>query len=93
MDAALVADLCSRINAAYAEAESALWVPGTERVEQARVAEIVAAGQMAVARAGDRIVGSVRVRMLDADTGFFGLLAVDPTAQGSGSGRGAGPLR
>jgi predicted N-acetyltransferase YhbS len=78
--------VCSRINAAYVEAESALWVPGTERIEPARVAEIVAAGEMVVARAGGRIVGSVRVRMLDADTGFFGLLAVDPTAQGKGVG-------
>ena len=62
-------------------------MPGTERVASERVAEIVAAGEMAVARAEARIVGSVRVRMLDEETGFFGLLAVHPDDQGSGAGR------
>jgi ribosomal protein S18 acetylase RimI-like enzyme len=62
-------------------------VAGKERVAPERVAEIVAAGQMAVARDEGRIVGSVRVRMLDADTGFFGMLAVHPDDQGSGAGR------
>ncbi len=62
-------------------------MPGTERIASERVAEIVAAGEMAVARAETRIVGSVRVRMLDEETGFFGLLAVHPDDQGSGAGR------
>ena len=62
-------------------------MPGTERVASERVAEIVAAGEMAVARDEARIVGSVRVRMLDEETGFFGLLAVHPDDQGSGAGR------
>ena len=62
-------------------------MPGTERIASERVAEIVAAGEMAVARAETRIVGSVRVRMLDEETGFFGLLAVHPDDQGSGVGR------
>ena len=42
---------------------------------------------MAVARADGRIVGSVRVRRLDDETGFFGLLAVHPADQGGGIGR------
>ena len=52
-----------------------------------RVAEIVAAGEMAVARADGKVVGSVRVRRLDEETGFFGLLAVHPADQGAGVGR------
>ena len=62
-------------------------MPGTERIASERVAEIVAAGEMAVARDETRIVGSARVRMLDEGTGFFGLLAVHPDDQGSGAGR------
>jgi ribosomal protein S18 acetylase RimI-like enzyme len=86
-DAALVADLCDRINAAYGEAEAALWKAGTGRIAFDRVAEIVAAGELAVARVDGRIVGSVRVRMLDERTGFFGLLTVHPDDQGIGAGR------
>jgi ribosomal protein S18 acetylase RimI-like enzyme len=50
------------------------------------VAEIIAAGEMAVARVGGRVVGSMRVRMLDPQTGYFGLLAVHPDDQGHGAG-------
>jgi len=83
----LIADLRERINIAYAEAEAEIWEPGFERIALERVVEIVAAGEMAVARADGRIVGSVRVRRLDDDTGFFGLLAVHPSDQGAGVGR------
>jgi ribosomal protein S18 acetylase RimI-like enzyme len=86
-DAALVSDLWARINAAYGQAEEALWAPGTDRVELERVIEIVAAGEMAVARVNGRIVGSIRVRMLDPHTGYFGLLAVHPDDQRRGVGR------
>ena len=81
------ADLRARINTAYAEAEDALWAPGFERIALERVAEIVAAGEMAVARVDGKIVGSVRVRFLDEETGFFGSLAVHPADQGAGIGR------
>jgi ribosomal protein S18 acetylase RimI-like enzyme len=64
-----------------------LWEPGTDRIALDRVIEIVAAGEMAVARVGGRTVGSVRARMLDETTGYFGLLAVHPDDQGSGTGR------
>jgi ribosomal protein S18 acetylase RimI-like enzyme len=40
-----------------------------------------------VARVDDRIVGSILVREVDPQTGYFGLLAVDPADQGSGAGR------
>jgi GNAT superfamily N-acetyltransferase len=86
-DGALTAELRERINNAYAEAEAELWEPGFERIALKRVVEIVAAGEMAVAWADGRIVGSVRVRRLDETTGFFGLLAVDPADQGAGVGR------
>ena len=85
-DAAVVADLAERINAAYAVAEEELWVPGKDRVSAEAVAEIVANGEMAVARLHSRVVGSMRVRSLDPQTGFLGLLAVEPTAQGAGVG-------
>jgi GNAT superfamily N-acetyltransferase len=51
------------------------------------VVEIVAAGEMAVARVEGKVVGSVRIRQPDPNTGFFGLLAVSPDQQGEGVGR------
>lgn len=85
-DAALVDDLTARINAAYGAAEEDLWVPGKDRIERERVAEIVRSGEMAVARIDDAVVGSIRVREVEAGVGYFGLLAVDPAAQGRGIG-------
>jgi ribosomal protein S18 acetylase RimI-like enzyme len=86
-DGALVDDLTRRINAAYGVAEEALWVPGQDRIARERVAEIVAAGELAVARMNGRIVGSVRVRAVEEGAGYFGLLAVEPESQGAGLGR------
>jgi ribosomal protein S18 acetylase RimI-like enzyme len=86
-DEALTAELTGRINAAYGAAEEELWAPGTDRVEHARVVEIVRAGEMAVARLDGRIVGSIRVRDVEDRAGYFGLLAVEPAAQGRGVGR------
>jgi GNAT superfamily N-acetyltransferase len=86
-DPALVADLTRRINAAYGAAEEELWFPGNERIESTRVAEIVQAGELAVARIDERVVGSIRIRAPEAKAGYFGLLAVDPAEQGRGIGR------
>jgi ribosomal protein S18 acetylase RimI-like enzyme len=85
-DAALLDDLTGRINAAYGTAEEDLWVPGTERIERARVAEIVRGGEMAVARVDGSVVGSIRIREVEGGAGYFGLLAVEPAAQGRGVG-------
>lgn len=86
-DAALVDDLAALVNAAYGAAEEELWAPGTDRIARERVAEIVGAGELAVARANGRIVGSVRVRAVEEEAGYFGLLAVEPESQGAGIGR------
>ena len=85
-DSALVDDLTARINAAYGAAEEDLWVPGKDRVERARVAEIVGDGEMAVARVDGRVVGSIRIREVEDGAGYFGLLAVEPAAQDRGVG-------
>jgi GNAT superfamily N-acetyltransferase len=85
-DAALVDDLTARINAAYGAAEEELWIPGKDRIARERVAEIVRAGELAVARADGRILGSIRIRDVEDGAGYFGLLAVEPAAQGRGVG-------
>jgi GNAT superfamily N-acetyltransferase len=78
--------LTELVNRAYAAAEVALWKADKERIGVERLTSIVAAGDLAVARSGERIVGCVRIRMLEDGAGFFGLLAVDPAAQGAGAG-------
>jgi len=87
-DAALVHDLTRRINAAYGAAEEELWVPGKDRIARERVAEILGAGELAVATVSGRIVGSVRVRDVEEEAGYLGLLAVEPESQGAGIGGG-----
>jgi GNAT superfamily N-acetyltransferase len=76
------------INAAYHAGEHDIWLDGWTRTTPEQVAELVAAGEIAVARAEeDRILGSVRVRRLDEDTAELAMLSVDPEAFGTGTGR------
>ncbi|RIX28548.1 GNAT family N-acetyltransferase [Amnibacterium setariae] len=81
-DEALVARLASVVNAAYAIGEAGMWRPGTPRVDAAQLREDLRAGRLLVARAADGLVGVVRVQALGPDRWGFGMLAVDPAAQG-----------
>ena len=50
------------------------------------MAELIGGGEIAVATIDGELVGSIRVRDLDADTGEFGILAGDPSRRGVGIG-------
>lgn len=86
-DAALVGLVADLVNRVYDEAEAGLWRPGAERTNPADIAALIADGQIATARDSDRVVGSVRLQALDADTAEFGMLAADPELRGRGIGR------
>src|SRR3954470_23859518 len=86
-DHAVVRRLTALVNEVYAEAEKGLWLDGAARTTPAEGARLVAAGEIAVAERGDRIVGCVRVHLLDGSTGEFGLLAAAPAHRGTGVGR------
>ena len=86
-DAALARELAGLVNRVYAAAEAGLWVDGTERTTPAQMAGLIAAGQIALARAQEQIVGAVRVQRLDDDMGEFGMLVADPAHRGMGVGR------
>jgi ribosomal protein S18 acetylase RimI-like enzyme len=75
------------INAAYDAGETGIWQPGWTRTSQAETQELIAAGEIAVARTEDEVVGSVRVRKLDDETAELAMLSVDPQAFGTGAGR------
>jgi ribosomal protein S18 acetylase RimI-like enzyme len=75
------------INAAYQAGEEGIWEAGWTRTTPEDVAELIAAGEIAVARDGETVIGSVRVRRLDDDTAELGMLSVDPAAFGTGAGR------
>ena len=51
------------------------------------MAELIAAGQIAVARADERIVGAVQIRRLGTGEGELGMLVADPDHRGQGVGR------
>jgi ribosomal protein S18 acetylase RimI-like enzyme len=75
------------INAAYLAGETEIWQDGWSRTTPEQVAQLIAAGEIAVARVDGRVVGSVRVRQLTGDTAELGMLSVDPEAFGTGAGR------
>jgi predicted N-acetyltransferase YhbS len=83
-DAAAVARI---INGAYHAGEQGIWQAGWTRTDAEQVAELIAAGEIAVARDDERTIGSVRVTRLSPDTAELGMLSVDPEAFGTGAGR------
>jgi ribosomal protein S18 acetylase RimI-like enzyme len=86
-DTALVNELAALVNSVYALAEEGLWADGTPRTTPDRMAKQIAAGQIAVARTDERIVGAVRIQRLDTGEGEFGMLVADPAHRGQGIGR------
>jgi GNAT superfamily N-acetyltransferase len=86
----LVDELTKLVHRVSSVAEEGLWVAGAARTTLEEMAELIAAGEIAVARdggSGDRIVGSVRVQQIDDMTGEFGMLVADPERRGEGIGR------
>jgi predicted N-acetyltransferase YhbS len=80
-------ELTAIINDAYDSGESGIWEAGWSRVTRERVEQLVAAGEIAVARRDGTPVGCVRIQRLDERTAMFGMLSVAPAAHGSGLGR------
>ena len=78
-----IADLTNEV---YLVAEDGLWKEGATRTTVDEIAELVRAGEIAVARLDGEVVGSVRVQRLDHATGEFGMLAADPARRGLGVG-------
>lgn len=85
-DTGLAGEIAALINRVYAAAEEGIWLDGKGRTTEAEVAGLIAAGQIAVARSGERIVGSVRVHQLDDGAGEFGMLVAAPEERGTGIG-------
>ena len=79
--------LTDLVNEVYATAEQGLWLPGTTRTDVDEMTELTRAGEIVVARLGDDIVGSIRVRRLEADTAETGMLVAHPGHRNLGVGR------
>jgi GNAT superfamily N-acetyltransferase len=86
-DAHVAGELARLVNDVYRAAEEGIWRDGTSRTTAAEVAELIAAGQVAVAVRDGRLVGVVRVRDVAAGAGEFGMLAASPEHRGTGVGR------
>jgi ribosomal protein S18 acetylase RimI-like enzyme len=82
-----MARIAEMTNVVYAVAEEGLWTAGATRTTVDGIAALTRDGELVVARLGDQVVGSVRVRQVDPDTGEFGMLAADPAHRGIGVGR------
>jgi GNAT superfamily N-acetyltransferase len=86
-DTAVVAELRDLVNRVYEVAEEGMWPAGKARIDSEEMRVAVRGGQIAVATVDGRVVGSVRVRQLDSETGEFGLLVAAPEHRGIGVGR------
>jgi GNAT superfamily N-acetyltransferase len=85
-DPAIVDTIVDVVNRAYTTAETELWRRPLPRTDATETRTAIANGEVAVARIGGAIVGSLFVRLLDPDTGWFGALGVDPAFGGRGIG-------
>jgi GNAT superfamily N-acetyltransferase len=86
-DARLVAELVALINDVYETAESGMWEEAATRTTAGELAEMIAAGEIAVAARGDKVAGVVRVHDVADDASEVGMLAAAPDHQGAGVGR------
>jgi GNAT superfamily N-acetyltransferase len=86
-DGRLVAELTDLVNQVYDTAEDGLWSEGATRTTTTEVAELIAAGQIAVARLDGEIRGTIRIQELAGGLGEFGMLVADPAHRGKGVGR------
>jgi GNAT superfamily N-acetyltransferase len=87
IDQPLVEEITNLVNRVYATAEEGLWLDSAARTTAAELREMIAAGQIAVARMDGRVVGSVRVHQLGGGLGEFGMLVAHPAYRGEGIGR------
>ena len=81
-----IAAIAELINVVYDEAEAGLWMAGARRTKSDEVAELIRLQELVTARAGDRLVGVVRVQRLGEELAEFGMLAADPERRGLGIG-------
>jgi ribosomal protein S18 acetylase RimI-like enzyme len=86
-DQRLVDEITQLTNQVYATAEEGMWVDGATRTTPGEVREMIAAGQIAVARTDGQVVGSIRVQQLDGGVGEFAMLVAHPARRGEGVGR------
>ncbi len=85
-DTALVTEVSALVNQVYGAAEAGMWKPGTPRTSPGEIAEAIRAGEVVVADDGENVIGVVRTSAAER-VGWFGMLAVHPTARSAGLGR------
>lgn len=86
-DARLAPEITALVNRVYADAEKGLWTESGARTTEAEVAGLIAAGEIVVARRGERVVGAVRVQRIEDGVGEFGMLVADPDERNTGIGK------
>jgi N-acetylglutamate synthase-like GNAT family acetyltransferase len=86
-DEALAGKLAALINMAYAAGEGDLFVAERNRTSAARVAELIRAGGVLVARRDGRIVGCCAMQALGEGTVELGFMSAAESDWGSGAGR------
>jgi GNAT superfamily N-acetyltransferase len=86
--AGFVAAVTDLVNEAYAVAEEGMWLDGTDRATPAEIADMIAAGQLVIARDPDgTLIGAMRLQQLPTGEGELGMLVTHPKRRGAGIGK------
>ncbi|SPJ87140.1 uncharacterized protein FTOL_12165 [Fusarium torulosum] len=85
----LTSTLANIVNTVYTKAESDIFIPSYKRTSAPEIAQFIRNNQLAVAYlvSNNTPVGCVFIKLITADLGEFGMLALDGKYQGGGLGR------
>jgi GNAT superfamily N-acetyltransferase len=82
-----IAPVTLLVNRAYLPAIVEIFTIAFDRASQDDFAGFIGRGEIVIAEHQNRVVGVVHAKVLDDDSSWFGLLAVDPDRAGSGVAR------
>ena len=85
-DVRFIESIANLINDAYRTAENGLWRSPVDRVTVSATTDAVRDGELVVATVEGGVAGAVLTRMLDAETAWFGALAVHTSCARQGIG-------
>ncbi|KAI6779337.1 uncharacterized protein J7T54_000435 [Emericellopsis cladophorae] len=88
-DASLTTTLASIVNTSYATAEAGIWTAGHERTSPDDIASLIQKSQLAVVYNHTRSkqpIGCLVFKLISPALSNFGMLALDQTHRGSGTG-------
>ena len=77
-------EVTNLINSVYEVDEEPVWVKGHYRTDLAQISEFIDGGEIIIATLNKEVVGAIHTKVIDGQTGWFGMLGVQAEFRGSG---------